>query len=520
MLMRVFAVVAVAIVMAGCSGPTEDDFISAVVVADGDEKMLTFASIITVEEMLSSAGINLGARDRVSHLLSLPIADGMRVTVRRVRETQDCLRENLPYERTLVAYEAIPPGEERLARAGRDGMKESCYRIVLEDNVETERTLIRQPIVIQQPQDEIVYVGPSNLAPNMQISGRLSYINNGTVWTILGNAAQKRLLSATEGLDSLVLSQNSRGSHLLYTATAGATDEFLNELWLLDFSFDTRPVKLPPGDVLYAEWRPGSSYEIAYSTAEAALGGLGWRALNNLWLMQIDPLSGRARSIEEIVPESRGGAFGWWGTAYRWSPQGDQMAWANPESVGVIDFERKRLVPLADYAAFDSSQSWVWLSSLAWSHDSRFVASVTHGSPLGSEPPESSPVFDLAVTRADGAISAIVRSSVGMWSGPSFSPRLPGAEVAGEQGYLAWMQARYPHNSNNSEYDLMVADRDGSNQRRLFPAAGSARGAQGQLGIQRERLDLEPRCEIHRADLSRQPLAGRDPERRRSSDHI
>lgn len=472
MLIRVFIIVGFAIVMASCNGFGEEDVISAVVVADGDERTLTFSSIVTVEELLSSADVTLGERDRVSHLLSLPIVDDMRVTVRRVRESQVCLRERLPFERILVPYEAIPPGEERLARAGQDGLKESCYRAILEDNVETERMLLRQPIVLQEPQDELIYVGPSNPVPNLRIPGRLSYINNRAAWTIRGNTAEKRLLSAAEGLDSLVLSQNPQGTHLLYTKAAGATGEFLNELWLLDFSFDSRPVKLPPGDVLFADWRPGSSNVIAYSTAEAAVGGIGWKALNNLWLMQIDRISGTALTIEEIIPEHSGGSYGWWGTDYRWSPLGDQMAFANPESVGVIDFERKRLVTLHNYAAFDSSQSWIWLTSLSWSPDSRFLASIKHGSPLGSEPPESSPVFDLAVTRADGQISAIVSSSVGMWSGPSFSPRLPGGTAAGQGGYLAWMQARDPHNSNNSEYDLIVADRDGSNQRRLFPATG------------------------------------------------
>ena len=39
---------------------------------------------------------------------------------------------------------------------------------------------------------------------------------------------------------------------------------------------------------------------------------------------------------------------------------------------------------------------------------------------------------------------------------------------------LAWMRAHEPHSSLNSEYDLLVADRDGSNQRLVFPGAGQA----------------------------------------------
>ena len=472
MFIRVFAMTAIALLIVNCSGIAEDDVLTAVVVADGDEQSLTFSSIITVAELLSSANIVLGAQDRVSHPLTLPIVDEMRVTVRRVRETQVCQRESLPFERVLVTYEAIPPGEEQLARAGANGEKETCYRSILEDNVETDRIPVGQPIILEKPEAEIVYVGPSNPVPDLLIPGRLSYINNKTAWTMHGNTAEKRMLSATDALDSLVFAQNSQGTHLIFTSEPDTTGEFLNELWLLDFNYSERPIKLAPSDVLFADWRPGTANLIAYSTAEVGQGGVAWRSLNNLWLMQIDRLSGAALSIEEIIAEGMGGNLGWWGTTFRWSPPGDQMAWANAEAVGIVDFELKRLIPLLEFAVFDTSQSWVWVSSLSWSHDNRFFTSVRHGRPLGSEPPEASPVFDLAVIRADGAFTSVVRGSVGMWSGPAYSPGVPGSSIGTEEGYLGWLQARAPHNSNNTEYDLMVADRDGSNQRRLFPAAG------------------------------------------------
>lgn len=492
MFMRFVVIAAIAVVLVNCSGPAQDDLITAVVVADGDERTLTFSSSITVEELLSSANIKLGVQDRVSHPLTLPIVDEMRVTVRRVREIQVCQRESLPYETVVVAYEAIPPGEEQLARAGKDGVQESCYRSIQEDNVETDRVPLRQPIILEEPQDEIINVGPSDVVPNLSIPGRLSYINNRAAWTIQGNTTDKRLLRATDGLDSLVFAQNSQGTHLIYTREVNANAEFLNELWLLDYSFDSRPIKLAPSDVLFADWRPGTANMVGYSTGEAGQGGGAWRSLNNLWLMQIDRLSGAARSIEEIIPERSGGSFGWWGTLYRWSPKGDQMAWASAEATGVVDFERKLLIPLLEYAAFDTSQAWVWLSSLSWSPDSRFIVSVRHGRPLGSEPAVTSPVFDLAVTRADGAFAAVVRDSVGMWSGPAYSPGVPSPSASSEEGYLSWLQARTPHNSNNSEYDLMIADRDGSNQRQLFPAAGEPGIRKSNSGFSAQAITWSP----------------------------
>ena len=89
-------------------------------------------------------------------------------------------------------------------------------------------------------------------------------------------------------------------------------------------------------------------------------------------------------------------------------------------------------------------------------------------------------------------MSVVVSSSVGMWSGPSFSPWLPGETASREAGYLAWLQARDPHNSNNSEYDLIVADRDGSNQRLLFPAPGQPGIRRTNSGFSAQALTWSP----------------------------
>ena len=79
-----------------------------------------------------------------------------------------------------------------------------------------------------------------------------------------------------------------------------------------------------------------------------------------------------------------------------------------------------------------------------------------------------------------------------MWSGPAFSPQI-GVRTAEEtRGYLAWLQARSPHNSNNSEYDLYVADRDGSNQRRIFPPSGAGGMVRSSNGLNAEALTWSP----------------------------
>ena len=208
--------------------------------------------------------------------------------------------------------------------------------------------------------------------------------------------------------------------------------------------------------------------------------------------MQIDRSTGRARAIEEIISESDGGAHGWWGTDFSWSPRGDRLAWARAGSVGIVDYEEKRLVKLLEYAAFNTGQSWAWLSRLSWSHDGTLLAAAAHGAPLGGEPAETSPVFDLAIVGVNAEFNTVLRSAVGMWAAPTYSPNSAAPLSEYDDGYLAWLQARDPYDSIDGEYDLIVADRDGSNQRKLFPPDGQSGIRSSDFGISAQDIAWSP----------------------------
>ena len=456
----------------GCRSAADEKSIDVTLIVDGIEQTYSFSQDLTVDQVLASAQIQLGPRDRTSHPIVSQVEDGMLITIRRVHEKQVCEQQEIAYRRRLVPKEGVAAGEQRFGQSGKTGIQEVCYRVTLEDDVEAERILLGLPTVEREPVDEIFYVGPTKEPEPVAIAGRLSFINHGNAWTIKDNVVNKRPLTTHHTLDSLVFHQRDDGARLIFTSESDETDAFFNELWLITTNGDADPTRMTPTDVLFAEWRPRTNNEIAYSTGESSVGTAGWKALNNLWLMGIDLESGRTLSIEEAVPESAGGLYGWWGTHFSWSPNGDKMAWVRADGLGLVDFEQKRLKSLVTYAVFHSSATWVWLSPVSWSFDNQLIASIIHGAPLGDEPAETSPIFDLAVISADGRFSALVRNSAGMWAAPSFSPNTapPGADFSA--GYLAWLEAREPFNSMNGEYDLILADRDGSNQRSLFPPAG------------------------------------------------
>lgn len=472
MLSRMIICLLLACAPAGCRSAQEELTINVVVNADGRETSLAVAPDLTVDQILTGAQIELGARDRISHPLVSPVIDGMIITVKRVTEKEVCERETVAFQRRLLPKEGVPAGARVLGKAGVTGIREVCYRILLEDETEADRVQLGLPTVVREPEAEIIYVGASNPVPSVPIPGRISYINHHNAWTIVANASNKRRLTSGHQLDALVFHQRQDGQRLIFTSETDETDEFFNELWIVATSGDSAPTRMTPTDVLFAAWRPRAINAIAYSTGERALGTAGWKALNNLWLMSIDLESGRTLDINEILPESGGGVYGWWGKTFAWSPAGDKMAWAQPDGFGLVDFENNRLTPLNQYAVFHSSSTWVWLSPLSWSLDGQLLAGIAHGAPLGDEPAETSPIFDVVVSSADGRFTAPITYSAGMWAAPAFSPDTATAGAENSGGHLAWLQAREPQNSMSSGYDLMLADRDGSNRRRLFPPAG------------------------------------------------
>ena len=465
---------------AACGPRQEELSIELRILVDGGERTRIFTQALTVDQALSAEGIELAPRDRLSHPLVSPVTDGMTLTVRRVAQERECLRQTIGFERRRAPKESLRPGETQLGQLGRPGVEEACYTVILEDGAEAERRLLGAPAIIEAPITEITYYGFAQEIEPVAIAGRLSYINHGDAWTITRDASSKRQLTHGLGLDGLVFDQSDDGKRLLFSAATDADSDFFNALWLLKLSDAAIPLRLTPTDVLYAQWRPRVSDTLAYSTGLRIPGASAPSALNNLWLLQLDLDSGHAVGISEALPESAGGAYGAHGTRFAWSRDGAQLAWARADGIGLVDFSERRLTTLLEYAAFQASANWAWRSTLSWSLDSRLLAATVHGAPVGDEPAAASPIFDIAVSSADGSFGALLQRGAGMWAAPAFSPdAAPASDY--RVGFIAWLSAREAQNSLSSDYDLMLADRDGSNARRIFPPPGQPGFLRGDL---------------------------------------
>lgn len=458
-----------------CEPQAPEQSLLITLVADGRERTFVLAQSMTVEEFLVQPDINvtLNSSDRLSPPRFTQLSDGMKITIVRVTESNECERVEVPFQREIVQNEGLAPAEERLVQVGQNGIQEICYRLIYEDGVLQNRIQSGQATVITPPINEVVIVGIRTQVEPLPLVGTLLYINNKNLWVIKGNSTEKRPLTTTGNLDSLVLTASPDGRYALYSAQRNVEEAFLNQLWLIETTGSGNPIELAATNVIHAEWVPQTTDTFSYSTGEPQAIFPFWRALNNWWTMQIDLRTGRSLNIRNVVPESGGGLLGWWGTVFRWSPNGERLAWVRADSSGIVS-PRGELQPLVQYPFFRTAQNWSWRADASWSFDSQLIATTVHGAPVGNEPPETSPAFDAAVYDANGSFQATIQPASGMWSAPKFSPAVNDPNSEFPRGYLAYLKARDPYNSINGEYDLVVADRDGSNARVIFPRANQA----------------------------------------------
>ncbi len=459
--------------LAACLPPQTEEQppITVTLSADGEVRQLTLPGGSTVQTALEAAGVTLGSLDRVSPPVYAVLAEGTEVIVTRVQEEYTTRTEPIPFRSYLLPNESMPAEEKRLIQAGQNGEQEVTTRIVYENGVKVSEVDL-EPVVIKKPVDEILMVGVQNPFTTISIPGRLVYLTGGNAWLMEGSTANRRPLVASGDLDGRIFSLSPDGKWLLFSrkSTRPAEQE-INTLWVVNLDADSpSPISLRVTNVVhFADWRPGEEYIIAYSTVEPRATAPGWQANNDLYLLPFDPKKGEPGTPEKTLETSSGGIYGWWGTTFAWSPDGQRLAYARPDSIGLVDIENKTLLPLVEITPLNTYADWAWVPGLAWGGDSRSLYFVNHAPPQGLTNAEESPLFDLQALSLNTGVNVPLASQTGMFAYPSCSA---GETVNGEFSFkVAYLQAIFPQQSAASRYRLTVMDRDGSDLRQVFPPA-------------------------------------------------
>jgi dipeptidyl aminopeptidase/acylaminoacyl peptidase len=461
---RCLALVLITIALATWTGCRQGIGTKEVIIhVDGKDLALS-TDVLTVREALAEGQVIIDQDDRVEPDLWVEIVDGMTIRVIRIQEEIIVEREAMPYKQQTIKSESLVAGEQKLLQAGANGQVEVTYRLQFEDGVEVSRSVLRR-IVVQEPVNQITVVGVEGMVDSVQIQGTIAYLNSGNAWIMRGTSGGRHPVTTEGNLDGRVLALSPDGAYLLYSVVT-ETVEFdgpFNELYLLDVILvDEEPQRLPIQSVLWAGWAPDGQ-QIAFSTGEKS-GPPGWKANNDLWVASVLNDQGKIIRSEpkRILAPTASGTYGWWGTQYAWSPDGQKLAYASPDQVGWVELRTRRTFPLAPFSPLNTRHDKVWVPAPTWSPDSRFVACTIRGEEPG-RPPEESRWFEVWALDLEGVVRARLTSPVGMWSAPRWST------AQSSESMIAYAEAEAPFDSYESRYTLLVMDRDGSNKRAIFP---------------------------------------------------
>lgn len=476
--------------LAGCA-PAEATtaMIRIVVEVDGKQMALQVPSGVTVQSALQQGGITLNTLDRVEPPSYTILADNDTIKVTRIREVFSVEEMIIPFERQTVHNESLPEGKTLLVQQGVNGIEQVTYRQVFEDDREISNEIFKKEI-LSEPLPEILMVGVQKPFTPVTIPGKIAYLTGGNAWIMEESTGARRPVVTTGDLDGQIFALSPKGDWLLFTRLSNGADDAtgdqgadqeageeaedlqINTLWAIDLTTEgSKPIDLKVENVVhFAAWVPGKGLTITYSTVEPRSTAPGWQANNDLQMLTFS-YTGAIGKQETILDTNMGGLYGWWGTNFAWSADGAMLAYARPDEVGLVDLEAKSQVPLASLLPFQTGSSWAWVPGLGWSVNNDVLYTVTHVPKAGLDSPEASPLFDLAGIAlsqdplgAGGPLISVVPQA-GMFAYPVPAPMKIGP------GYdVAYLRAIFPEQSDSKRYRLAIVDRDGSNNRVIFPA--------------------------------------------------
>jgi hypothetical protein len=459
-------------VLGACDFPKRrQENISVTLIVDGVSQVVNVPAGTTAREALEIGGIIINPDDRSDSPFFTILSDGGVVHLTRVVEDFVIEESILPYETQVLRNESLPEGERRLIQPGVNGVQETTFRIILEDGVEVSRSPVNT-VIVQSPIPEVVMIGNQAPFASVPIAGKLAYISAGNVWVMEGNTGVRRPVVTTGDLDGRIFSISPDGNWLLFTRS-DESEDLINTLWVCRIDEEeSLEINLKVSNVIhFADWVADSVNGVVFSTAESIQSPPGWQANNDLKFLNFSS-SGWVSRPRTSIRENSGGVYGWWGIDYFWSNDGEQLAYARPDEIGLVDLETELLVPLYKFPPLQTRSDWAWIPDISWSPDGMFLYFVDHIPQEGLSSDEESPLFALGAIPLFGGLPVSMIPEVGMFANPLPSPikRLPSKENAYQVAYL---QALMPTQSRTGGYKLVVIDRDGSNSKVLFPPEGN-----------------------------------------------
>ncbi|MCX6054435.1 MAG: G5 domain-containing protein [Chloroflexi bacterium] len=433
------------------------------IVDSGNAKTIKINPGKTVAQIVESAGIVLNSLDKTDPLGSIIIDQDTTINVIRVREEFTAEESTISFEQQTVKNESLQEGESVLIQAGSNGIQKTTYRVLYENNIESSKSFLSSEITLP-PQPEIIMLGVKSPYTSVPISGVIAYISSSNAWVMTGNSGNRRLLASTGDLDGRIFSVSPDREWLLFSRT-GSKENNINQLWLINLISPTpQPIPTDIYNVVhFAQWVPGKNRSFSYSTVEPISTAPGWQANNDLYIFSFDN-QGNPLDSEKLLETNSGGLYGWWGMNFQWSIDGQKLAYARPDSIGVVNLSTKEFEPLVSLNPYQTSGDWAWVPSINWSNDNLAIFT----SILSSDSTSLLQVPSLSVILLPSKDIINLVPNCGLFCAP-----IPSSIFRNNRYDVAYLSAILPDQSETSRYNLKIMDRDGSNQKKLFPEEGT-----------------------------------------------
>ena len=468
------------IVFTGCRTGFQQDNIVVEVFDSGSSIQIETVAGTNVAQVLSANNIQLGALDRVEPPVSHLLSGGERITLYRVREEFTVVDYEIPFEQQILKNESMPEGQSILLQAGSNGKAQTTYRLLFENEVEVSHTIVKTEIIYEATPEKLMIGVKSSYKP-VEIEGVIAYITYSNAWIMETTSANRKMVASTGDLDGRVFVLSPDRKWLLYSRSiVEESNDTINSLWLLDITAEEpQPIDTSIRNVMhYADWVPGESYTIAYSTVNPNETHRGWRANNDLILWRFD---GEGNEIDKktLIPANSDGLPDQWSTIFSWSSDGSKLAYARPDSIGTVDLANGELIELLEFEPISAESGLMWIPTISWSPDNNTLFTTLN---VAQSP--SAPVFELAAFLLEFDQTLRMVPNCGWHCLPSVSTKDK------QENYLVgFLSANQTEDNESLSYNLSVMDRDGSNRKRLFPS-------EGLQGLEPQNIQWSPSSEI------------------------
>ena len=272
------------------------------------------------------------------------------------------------------------------------------------------------------------------------IPGKLYYLRDGNIWKIEGSTANRQAVLTLGDLDGRIFTISSDGSWVLFTRRSQEEGQ-INSLWAAQIGPESGPQAtarptLAPGEapteqepvdlrvknvIHFADFIPGSNTKIVFSTVEPREAAPGWQANNDLNALTFST-SGWTTKWTNVMEANAGGVYGWWGTSFLWGPDGRSLAYARPDSIGIVDYKSGSITTTLNIIPLQTHGDWAWVPGITWGPDGNALYTLDHVAPQGATDPEESTAFDLTAALFQGGPTLHLVSQTGMFAYPLASP--------------------------------------------------------------------------------------------------